>query len=60
MELAPFEYIYKISVQKIVKNQNDLRLRAILQSAINSPNKHTVEISNKNGQRQNMMMIRLR
>lgn len=60
MELAPVGYIYKICVNKILKNGNDLRLRAILQSALKSSNKHTVQIINQNGEKQNITMIRLR
>ena len=60
MELAPVGYIYKICVNKILKNGNDLRLRAILQSALKSSNKHTVQIINQNGEKQHITMIRLR
>ena len=60
MELAPLGYIYKLSIQKIVKNQHNLRLRAILQSALNSSMKLPIDIVNKDGQNQRIMMIRLR
>ena len=60
MELAPVGYIYKMCMNKILKNGNNLRLRAILQSALKSSNKHTVQIINQNGEKQNITMIRLR
>ena len=60
MELAPVGYIYKMCMNKILKNGTDLRLRAILQSALKSSNKHTVQIINQNGEKQNITMIRLR
>ena len=60
MELAPLGYIYKLSAQKIAKKQHSLRLRAILQAALNSSVKLPVDIVNKDGQNQRIMMIKLR
>ena len=60
MELAPLGYIYKLSAQKISKKQHSLRLRAILQSALNCSTKLPVDIVNQDGQNQRIMMIRLR